>query len=558
MQKIYLLFLLPIVLIINTKCMYAQPGWLDTSFGGGDGKVTLDINNDNDEAKDIAIQPNGKIVVLGTSYINFTTHFTLARFNVDGSIDNTFSDDGYVNIQFDGNTYNSARSVKLQSDGKILVAGSSYNGSYYQLAIARLHPDGSFDDTFGNAGQFVFEVPTNFYCYDMTLDGDERIIVVGMSGLIGMGNQMTVMRVLSNGTVDTSFGSAGANIAVIGGSSSADAVIVQTDGKIVLAGRTYGEFYSDIAVARFLDNGELDTSFDSDGKRTFSIAEYDDYITSMLQLPNGKLLLGGVSNTDFALVQLNTNGSNNNSFSGDGIVAVDMNESFDEVHDIALDSDGNIIAAGFIGYNLYDMAALRFSPNGVLDPLFHLDGKTNIDFSGTYDYCFAMAIQQDGKILIAGSTVNDGNTDLAIARIQSVCPVLSSSQNVSIEEGESFTVGTSTYTTSGVYQDVLTAYSGCDSTVTTTLTITVGIDDLGSNENQLNVWPIPFNQEIKVEGTAFGDIIQFTDLSGRILLQVPAQSERTAIPTQYLPAGMYILSLSNAHTIKTARILKVE
>lgn len=607
MRNIYAFVLALLFFFLSTKASISQPGVLDPSFGIG-GRVTLDLLNQADFAKDIAIQADGKILVAGRGNFNFNNQLILLRFNLDGTLDNSFSGDGIANVQFGNNSLSYAEELVIQPDGKIVVAGSTLTGSYYQLAIARFNTDGSLDNSFSGDGLFATNNNSNIFCDAVTLDESGNIIAAGASGTFANDNHITVVRVQSNGTLDTGFGNNGMQIANIGSQSSALSVIVQSDGKIVAAGRADDGVYNDIAIARFLPNGTLDPSFDGDGRRSFSLDAYDDYSTCLLQLPNGKLLLGGVSNTEFALVQLNANGSNNTAFSGDGIVRSDMNDSFDEIHDIALDPDGNIIAVGHSGYNIYDISVLRYLPNGNLDNLFSLDGKTTIDYTGSYDYGYALAIQQDGKIVIAGSTDNNGNQDIALARLQGVCQLVSSAQNVSIcsgesysigtsvytqsgvyndnltlpsgcdssvvttltilsnsnftqnvtiTSGESFTVGNSTYTTEGSYQDVLTSANGCDSVVTTNLTVTLGINDAASMNYVLKAWPIPFNNELVIEGTLVGDQIQIFDLSGKLILELKAQMNQTTINTTAIQRGSYIVSHLSKSKVRTTKAFKL-
>jgi uncharacterized delta-60 repeat protein len=556
MSKIYTLSLI-LLLLITDQVTLAQPGLLDNTFGGGDGKLALDFGGGNDAASDLVIQPDGKILVVGNSNINSFTQFALVRLNADGTYDNSFSDDGLVNLQLAGSNYDNATCMALQSDGKIIVGGTSFSEGYFKLVVVRFNSNGTLDATFGEEGVFTYAENTNFSCSSVAIDAAGNILAAGSANLFNQGSQFTVIRITSAGVIDSGFGSAGAQYASFGAQSSPTDMIIQSDGKIVVAGSQFGEFYSDCAITRFNSNGTLDTSFDTDGKRSFALAEYDDYITSIAQLPNGKLLLGGVSNTEFALVQLNSNGTNNTSFSGDGIVLADMDDSFDEIHDIALDDDGNIVVAGHSAYNIYDIAVLRFLPNGTLDTFFNGNGKVTIDFFGTYDYSYAMKIQTNGQIVVAGSTDNNGHNDMAVARIQGVCPIITFEQEITITEGESITVGSNTYTQPGIYEDILDTESGCDSTVITTLIVTVGIDNQFSKKNNINVWPAPFQEELNVAGTNAGDIIIITEISGKRIMELKALSNTTTIPAADLPAGSYILSVVGDTTRQTRHILKV-
>jgi uncharacterized delta-60 repeat protein len=395
----------------------------------------------------------------------------------------------------------------------------------------------------------------------------------------------------------------------VGVESGALSVAVQSDGKIVLAGRTTDGVYSDVALVRFDASGILDQSFDTDGIRTLSLDEYEDFATKLIPLSNGKLLVGGVSNTDFALMRFNANGSLDNTFSSDGIVETDMSNTFDEVYDLAIDSEGKIVAAGHCLYSLYDMAVLRYNANGTLDNLFSLDGKTTTDFTGTYDYGFALALQPDGKIVVAGSTdasASGSETDFALVRYQGVCPTINASQslsicegesiqvgssvysasgnystvitlpsgcdslintnltvlpnssfnqNVTIGEGESFTVGNNTYTSSGTYTDNLFSANGCDSVVTTVLTVNTGIGNIPS-PGEISIWPSPFVNELTIDNLELNDVLTLLDCSGKLIMYIQTTEQRFVLPSTALNPGVYLLMHQNKRGISAYKLVK--
>ncbi|MBL7942336.1 MAG: T9SS type A sorting domain-containing protein, partial [Flavobacteriales bacterium] len=285
----------------------------------------------------------------------------------------------------------------------------------------------------------------------------------------------------------------------------------------------------------------------------------------------------------------------------------DMDDTFDEFHDFAIDADGLIVAIGHSGYPLNSISACRYNSNGTLDDLFSMDGKTTIDMSDTYEYAYGIAIQADGKILIAGSTDSGGQNDFAIIRLQGVCPLIShtqdleicsgesvtvgsstynsagsyediitlptgcdslvttnlnilpnsaSTQNVTIGAGESYTIGNSTYTQSGTYQDVLIAANGCDSVVTTNLTITTGIGII-AGESPLKIWPVPFEDIINIDGCELNDVVSITDLQGRIIRTVLINRLPYAIDLSNLTTGSYLLVHENDEGITTRRVFKI-
>jgi len=162
----------------------AAPGDLDPSFGTG-GKVITDFTDmlfrpSSDQAQELALQADGKIVLAGSSYNGAGGDFALARYNPDGSLDTTFGTNGTVTTDFGADYEESATTFALQADGKIVVAGSSYNGTGDDFALARYNPDGSLDPTFGTDGI----VTTDFSgdsdsANDLALQADGKIVVAG-------------------------------------------------------------------------------------------------------------------------------------------------------------------------------------------------------------------------------------------------------------------------------------------------------------------------------------------------------------------------------------------
>jgi uncharacterized delta-60 repeat protein len=602
-------FLLIFMVLLIHGSLTAQPGALDPGFGNS-GKLTLDFSMNNDEARDVAIQSDGKILVAGKANVNFVFYFAVIRLNADGTLDNSFGDNGKVLTSINDSQVNSLNCMALQSDGKIILGGSIYSNNRWQIALVRLNSDGTLDETFSSDGVLTHSYGANDFCTSVAVQADGKIVVGGDSGDPGLGQHFSVSRFNTNGTIDASFGG-GSQAAFVGVQSGTSELVIQTDGKIVLAGRTNDGVYNDVALVRFTATGSLDTGFDGDGIRTLSLEEYDDYATKIVQLPGGKLLVGGISNTEFALMRFNANGALDNSFSGDGIVKADMNDTFDELLDFTLDSDGRIVAVGHSLYNLYDIAVLRFNANGTFDNLFSLDGKTTVDFTGTYDYSYGVALQQDGKIVVVGSTdaTDAGNqNDFAILRFKANCDVVVTqldysicegstvtvggtvyntsgnytntlvlpsgcdsivntsltvlpnsniTQNLTIDAGQSVVVGKNTYTSEGVYTDILVSANGCDSVVTTNLTVNTGIGNVKDSEDDITVWPSPFTTEFSVNNLFPNDEVILLDFSGRPLMHVKATSQQLTIPTSHLPNGNYTLIHWGKRSSSVLKLLKV-
>lgn len=593
--------------IFNSHICEAQPGFLDPTFGNS-GKLMLDFFGESDEANDVVIQPDGKIIVTGSVVENFVTKCFLVRLNSDGSFDTSFGNNGRVIYQYGQNQVSSISDVELLSDGRILVAGNTFANFVNQVGMARFNSDGSFDTSFSSDGMHTYSPGASFYCNALGIQVDGTIMVAGSSTILGP-SHITLMRFTTTGTIDNSFGGGdGVVVTQLNEDSGALGMAINSDYTISIAGRSGDGLYSDAVVLRYQYTGALDNSFDSDGIKTIVLDAYDDYASELVLMSNGKMLISCTSNTDFALIRLNSNGSFDNTFSGDGIVRTDMSDSFDELYDLAIDANGKIVAAGFSGYNLYDAAVLRYNSNGTLDNLFSIDGKVTVDFIGSYDYTWGIALQPDGKIVVVGTTDNSGQNDATIFRLQDVCPAISFSQEVSIcagesivvdghqyttagvyndqitlatgcdssittilnvlphssftqdvtiNAGESLSVGNNTYTSSGTYEDVLVAANGCDSVLTTILTVLVGIDDIGLQHELVQVRPVPFEDILIIEGIQSKDVIELTDISGKLIMRVEAKDVQMNLNTSELHSGMYWLIQRNNERLKVRKVMKL-
>jgi uncharacterized delta-60 repeat protein/LPXTG-motif cell wall-anchored protein len=237
----------------------AADGALDTTFGTG-GKVTTTIGG-GDQGKAIAIQSNGKILVVGDD----SNDFKVVRYNTDGSLDTSFDSDGKVTTDINGG-FDDGQSVAIQSDGKIVVAGMGRVGLNENFAVVRYNTDGSLDTTFDTDGKATTDIGTSTTdtANAVAIQSDGKIIAAGTSN-----NDFAVARYTSTGALDTSLDTDGKATTDIGTSTSdaANAVAIQSDGKIIAAGTSNDDF----AVARYTTTGALDTSFDTDGKVTTDI-----------------------------------------------------------------------------------------------------------------------------------------------------------------------------------------------------------------------------------------------------------------------------------------------
>ncbi len=403
---------------------YNADGSLDTSFDA-DGKVTTPISdNYNDYAHTVAIQTDGKIVAAGSSGTDNFPSFALVRYNADGSLDNSFGAGGKV-ITVLGSAV--IYEIAIQADGKIIAAGyRDNNQTIYDFTLARYNPNGSLDVSFGTGGI----VTTDFGGYDIATS-----VAVQTDGKIVAGgyycsdelcfSSFAIARYNADGSLDASFDTDGKVITNFNGYGSAYSVAIQTDGKIVAVGESASCYIfncaaPDFTVVRYNINGSLDTSFDGDGKVTTDFGGSDSAYSVVLQT-NGKIVAAGNKDTvfsrdDFALVRLNADGSPDVSFDGDGKVLTDFG-SYDIASDVAIQADGKIIAAGYTADDNWnnDFALSRYNADGSLDGTFDADGKVTTSVFVVSSTATAIALQENGRIVIAGYSGNGANADFAVA-----------------------------------------------------------------------------------------------------------------------------------------------
>ena len=245
---------------------YAAAGDLDTTFSG-DGKVATDFFGNSDLAYAVAIQPDGKIVAAGYANDGLQNDFALARYNPNGSLDPNFDGDGKVTTDFQGDD-DMISAIAIQPNGKIVVAGSAVTtAGGIDFALARYNPDGSLDTNFSGNGKRA----TDFFgdidqVMGLVIQPDGKIVAAGYT-TTGTGDlNFALARYNSNGTLDTTFDGDGKLTTDFGSHDIANAVALQSDGKIVAAGSTGGTGTYDFALARYNTDGSLDSSFSFDGK----------------------------------------------------------------------------------------------------------------------------------------------------------------------------------------------------------------------------------------------------------------------------------------------------
>ena len=227
-----------LAILIPALCAGQQAGDLDSSFSN-DGKQNTDLGiNYDDWGYSAAIQADGKILVAGYSAIGSNSDFALVRYNTDGSLDASFNGDGIQTTAI-GSGDDEGSSVAIQADGKIVVAGRSFTGSNYDFAIVRYNSDGSLDNSFSGDGKQTTAIGSGRdQGSSVAIQADGKIVVAGYS-YNGTNFDFALVRYNSDGSLDISFNGDGKQTTPIGSDDICSSVAIQADGKIVLVGTSH-------------------------------------------------------------------------------------------------------------------------------------------------------------------------------------------------------------------------------------------------------------------------------------------------------------------------------
>ncbi|APV50817.1 hypothetical protein BWI17_14640 [Betaproteobacteria bacterium GR16-43] len=413
--------------IVTSSWAMAFPG--DPAIFGTGGFVRSRFGESLDEALAVRILPDGKILVAGRSRNAAYTYDTaLARYLPDGTLDPAFGTQGKTVAR----GYE-ARGIALQPDGSILVAGLSQSDTndYGRMALLRFTSQGQLDSSFGNGGIVTSTAGAlRSLAKAVALQADGKIVVAGEAGSLPDGH-ITAWRFQANGGVDSSFGTAGvASIPTqLAPREGASSIVVQADGRILLGGyaliaRNSVEWSNAQVVVRLGDNGSLDNTF---APSTMDLLAAEGDVTLALQ-PNGRILaagsLGAFGNSAFAVVGYGANGGVDVTFGNAGLAAtVAQPGAGGWITGITVQADGAmVVTGGSVGIGF---PAARFLANGAPDATFGNAGVVSIgmpplplppfgsNISGARG---AIATQADGKLVFAGTWLRNSD-DFTVVRL---------------------------------------------------------------------------------------------------------------------------------------------
>lgn len=414
-------------------------GLLDPNFGNGGVVISPISMTLGDGARAVAVQADGKIVAVG--YVDSGSgnyDFAVARYNTDGSLDTTFDGDGIVITAISAGR-DEARAVAIQTDGQIVVAGvtsvTSNNITSTDFVVARYNSsDGSLDASFNSGGYIVTDFgATNDEVFAVALQSTGKIVVVGQTGSLTDVN-FALARYTTSGMLDVTFGINGNGLQVTSfgdGFDAAYAIAIQANDKIMVAGisdNTPGlGINNDFALARYEVDGVLDNTFDNDGRVMTAVGVADEGAFAVGIQSTGKIVAAGAvlnaaGNNDFGLVRYNVDGSLDTNFAAGGPVPgttlTDMAGGNDVALALMIQPDDKIMVGGaaFVTNQGNDLALARYHADGSADMTFDADGKTVTNISAAHDTAYGLALRpaSGGKVVLVGSTGTGSDADFLL------------------------------------------------------------------------------------------------------------------------------------------------
>lgn len=399
---------------------YLADGSLDDSFDN-DGKLTTDFGG-QDFALSVDRRENGKIIAIGQAFFGAPgSDFAIARYNADGSLDNGFATDGKLTGYYPGQPNSQFRALALQKNGKLLAAGELLNPltANHDFVVAQFDCDGTKDFNFGYGGITITDLGHEDFPSSIAIQKDGKVLVGGASIAPGGHSRLALVRYLPNGKPDHTFGNNGSIIDSVSGNFAISSILVQNNGRIIVSVGGEGDF----TLFAYKANGTPDPGFGNGGRVTTDFGP-NSVIKSLALQQDGKIVAAGYTyfgdGADFALARYTSNGSVDNSFGNGGKITTDV-RVYDEASSLVIQEDGKIIVAGYTyngqEYN-FDHLVIRYDRNGNIDNSFGDNGHAISDFTEV-DFPYSISLQKDGKILLTGSAGgSQDNADIVVIRFK--------------------------------------------------------------------------------------------------------------------------------------------
>jgi len=411
---------------LTVLASFAFAGSASALAPGEDGvRVTLPISGVSDAARAVAMDPDGRFVMAGSAGGNYSV---LARLDRDGGLDATFGVGGIANHDFSVNHGDALLALVRLDDGRYLGCGSFDSATTARdFLVARFNSDGSADTTLDGVGHvatpFLSPGPGGLQDQCNAVAGlpDGGIVAVGWTIATGP-SHVAVVRYTASGALETTFGSGGKldiNAAsAANGNSEGRAVLLQPDGRILIAGFAFGPGSSNLLVMRLNADGTLDPTFGTGGITRTAVGSSEDIANAMVRQPDGRVVIAGSTyaggQRDFALARYTVAGVLDPTFGTGGIVTTAVGPSDDYAYSLLLMPWGRLVAAGSArvatGQPGTDLAVVAYNANGALDGYFGDAGKRRVDVSAFDDIAYGVVGDIDGEHFWAVGTAAPGTT----------------------------------------------------------------------------------------------------------------------------------------------------
>jgi len=401
----------PLHIVIGVILLFAAASTAALAPGADGMKLTIPVSGIGDYAQAVVRDPSGNIVLAGSNGGNSSV---LVRLTPAGALDLSFGVNGIAINDLDVSRGDALRALVSLDDGRYLGCGSFNSiATSYDFFVARFSSTGFADGGFAAGGVAVTAFTgasqtSTDQCNSLAVQTDGMIVAAGMTTVAGH-SHVALVRYTSSGALDAGFGTGGLvdinAAALANGDSEARALVLQPDGKLLIAGYAFGSGTSDLLVMRLNTNGSPDGSFGSGGITRTAVGTSDDFANAMVRQPDGRIVVAGSTyasggQRDFVLARYTTAGALDPSFGSGGIVTTAVGPSDDYAYSLILMPWGRLIAAGSARIDTStagtDLAVVAYNADGSLDRYFGVGGKRMLDISAFNDAIYGLASDISG------------------------------------------------------------------------------------------------------------------------------------------------------------------